>query len=255
MSENESNADSSDRILIVEDDQLARDALQKFLTDEGFSVQAAGNGEEMRSCLSISIPAVVLMDLRLPGEDGFELTRYLRDSFDLGIIILTTKTELVDRVVGLEIGADDYVTKPYQPRELLARIRSLLRRLETNAVIELMATSITKSTDVPVGLFQFAGCALDGERRKLNGPNGELVDLTTGEINLLSILVQNPYVAMSRADLMEAIYHREWNPLDRSIDVLVTKVRRKLEKLTGDVSLIRSVRGVGYELAAPVETQ
>ncbi|MEQ8735282.1 MAG: response regulator transcription factor [Rhodospirillaceae bacterium] len=255
MSEIESSSGSRDGILIVEDDRLAREALQSFLTDEGFNVQTAGNGDEMRSCLNSAIPSVVLMDLRLPGEDGFELTRYLRDSFDLGIIILTTKTELVDRVVGLEIGADDYVTKPYQPRELLARIRSLLRRLETNAAIESSATHSTKFTDVPVGIFQFAGCALDGERRKLNGPNGELVDLTTGEIKLLSVLVQNPYVAMSRADLMQAIYHREWNPLDRSIDVLVTKVRRKLEKLTGDVSLIRSVRGIGYELAVAVEKQ
>ncbi|MEQ8510074.1 MAG: response regulator transcription factor [Rhodospirillaceae bacterium] len=255
MSEIESSSGSSDGILIVEDDQLAREALQSFLTDEGFNVQTAGNGDEMRSCLKSSIPSVVLMDLRLPGEDGFELTRYLRDSFDLGIIILTTKTELVDRVVGLEIGADDYITKPYQPRELLARIRSLLRRLETNAAMESAATSTKKSTDIPVDLFKFAGCTLDGERRKLNGPNGELVDLTSGEIKLLSILVQNPYVAISRANLMQDVYDREWNPLDRSIDVLVTKLRRKLEKLTGNASLIRSVRGVGYELAAAAEKQ
>jgi DNA-binding response OmpR family regulator len=253
MSQSLTAPQRSDRILVVEDDKYAREALDAFLTGEGFVVDTAEDGEEMRARLVNAVPAVVLMDLRLPGEDGLELTRFLRDNYDLGVIILTTKNELVDRVLGLEIGADDYVTKPYEPTELLARIRSLLRRLEINAATDQNPAHSQGTHSVPSTRFSFSNCILDGERRKLVGPQGELVDLTTSELLLLSTFVQNPYSALSRSDLMQAIYQREWNPTDRSIDVLVTKVRRKLELLTGNASLIRSVRSVGYELAAAVE--
>lgn len=166
--------------------------------------------------------------------------------------MLTAKSDLVDRVVGLEIGADDYVTKPYQPRELLARVKSLLRRLEVNAAND-AKQSANGTPTVPASQYRFSGCILDGERRKLVGPNGERLELTTSELSLLSAFVQNPHAALSRADLMQLVYHREWNSTDRSIDVLAAKVRRKLENVTGDATLVRSVRGVGYELAATVE--
>ncbi|MBT4740667.1 MAG: response regulator transcription factor [Rhodospirillaceae bacterium] len=242
----------SSRILVVEDDVLARETLQALLTKEGWHVDTAGDGIEMRALLEENIPSIVLMDVHLPGEDGFELTRFLRDHHELGIIMLTAKSDLIDRVVGLEIGADDYVTKPYQPRELLARIKSLFRRLEVNAETEAI-TSANGTSSVPATQYRFSGCVLDGERRKLVGPNGELLNLTTSELSLLGALVQNPHAALSRVDLMQLVYHREWNSTDRSIDVLAAKVRRKLEGITGDASLVRSVRGVGYELAASVE--
>ncbi len=242
----------SNRILVVEDDVVARDTLSALLCKEGWTVDIAGDGVEMKRLLEQNVPAIVLMDVHLPGDDGFELTRYLRDTYELGIIMLTAKSDLVDRVVGLEIGADDYVTKPYQPRELLARIKSLSRRLEVNAANDAQS-AINSTPTVSVSQFRFSNCVLDGERRKLVGPNEELLDLTTSELSLLSAFVQNPYSALSRIDLMQLVYHREWNPTDRSIDVLAAKVRRKLESLTGDASLIRSVRGIGYEFAANVE--
>ena len=126
----ENQAPVDTRILVVEDEPLPREAVRAYLESEGFDVDTAEDGDDMRARLEVAVPAIVLMDIRLPGEDGFELTRYLRENYSLGIIILTTKSELVDRVVGLEIGADDYLTKPYENRELLARIRSLLRRLD-----------------------------------------------------------------------------------------------------------------------------
>lgn len=252
MCSNTPTAKEPSRILVVEDDVLARETLDTLLTKEGWHVDSAGDGKEMRALLENSIPSIVLMDVHLPGEDGFELTRYLRDHHELGIIMLTAKSDLIDRVVGLEIGADDYVTKPYQPRELLARIKSLFRRLEVNAAND-AKTSVDGTSTVPVSQFRFSGCILDGERRKLVGPKGEFLDLTTSELSLLSAFVQNPHAALSRADLMQLVYNREWNATDRSIDVLAAKVRRKLEDLTGDATLIRSVRGIGYELAATVE--
>ncbi len=245
-------SNESSRILVVEDDVVARETLDALLSKEGWQIDTAGDGTEMRSALNKNIPSIVLMDVHLPGEDGFELTRYLRDHYELGIIMLTAKSDLIDRVVGLEIGADDYITKPYQPRELLARIKSLFRRIAVNAANDAIA-SATDAPTVPVSQFRFSGCVLDGERRKLVGPNGDLLDLTTSELSLLGAFVQNPHAALSRADLMQLVYHREWNSTDRSIGVLAAKVRRKLEGVTGDASLIRSVRGVGYELAATVE--
>lgn len=242
----------ANRILVVEDDIAACETLGALLRKEGWTVDVAGDGIQMKALLQDNRPSIVLMDVHLPGDDGFELTRYLRDNYDVGIIMLTAKSDLVDRVVGLEIGADDYMTKPYEPRELLARIKSLSRRLEVNAANDAQ-NGINGVETISVNQFRFANCLLDGERRKLVGPRGELLDLTTSELSLLNAFVRNPYSALSRVDLMQLVYRREWNPTDRSIDVLAAKVRRKLENLTGDTSLVRSVRGIGYEFAAAVE--
>ena len=237
------------RILVVEDEPLAREAVKTYLENEGFGVDTAQDGDEMRTHLETAIPAIVLMDVRLPGEDGFELTRYLRKNYNVGIIILTTKSELVDRVVGLEIGADDYLTKPYENRELLARIRSLLRRLD-----QVQSKTVNGSGDQSQSVpnYRFENCILNGQRRCLIGPDGEALDLTSSELRLLMAFVENPFSTLSRSDLMRTVCQRDWNPLDRSIDVLVTKIRRKLDGMTENPALIRSVRGVGYELAVDV---
>ncbi len=243
------------RILVVEDEPFIRQALKTYLESEGFVVDEAENGDEMRNCLATEIPSIVLMDIRLPVEDGFELTKYLRKNYDLGIIILTTKSELVDRVVGLEIGADDYLTKPYEERELLARIRSLLRRLDGRGADLNSSSTEDQTTTLEIPVYRFGNCVLNGQRRCLEGSDGESVDLTTSELRLLQALVENPYSTLSRSDLMQIVYQRDWNPMDQSIDVLVTKVRRKLDDMTDNPTLIRSVRGIGYELATDVKKE
>lgn len=234
---------NSDLILVVEDDELAREGLQALLAGEGFTVDTAQDGEEMRKRLEQRVPRIVLMDVRLPEEDGFELTRYLRAHFQLGVIILTTKTELIDRVVGLEIGADDYVTKPYEPRELMARIRSLMRRMG--------------ATEGPLGAdgagasskkIRLAGGIFDATSRKLIGDKGDNADLTSSEIKALRALAENAQNPMSRAALMKTVFNRDWDPTDRSIDVLITKLRRKMADVLGEKTSIRAIRGVGYEL-------
>lgn len=243
---------ASTRVLVVEDDALSRQTLEALLTREGLVVDSAGDGIEMRARLENHTPTLVLMDLGLPGEDGLELTRYLRERHDPGIIMLTAKSELTDRITGLEVGADDYITKPYEPLELLARVKSLLRRMELNAESDAQPASSDRDQGIPTSTFRFAGCVLDGPSRKLIGTSGKTLDLTTSELRLLSMFVQNAYTPISRSDLMQAVYDREWNPTDRSIDVLVTKIRKKLEGLVEDVSFVRSVRNVGYEFAVTV---
>ena len=238
----------SDSVLVVEDDELARDGLRALLAGEGFAVETACDGHEMRERLKQRIPRVVLMDVRLPGEDGFELTRYLRSQYELGVIILTTKTELIDRVVGLEIGADDYVTKPYEPRELMARIRSLMRRMGVSQG-PLGATRDLSNQNPPRdSRIQLAGGVFDSTSRKLIGLNGESADLTSSEIKALRTFANDRHGPISRASLMKAVFNRDWDPSDRSVDVLVTKLRRKLSDVIGPKTTIRSVRGVGYEL-------
>lgn len=242
----------SARVLVVEDDDLSRQTLEALLAKEGLLVDSAADGVEMRACLERETPTLVLMDLGLPGEDGLALTRYLRERHDPGIIMLTAKSELTDRITGLEVGADDYITKPYEPLELLARVKSLLRRMELNAESDATPESSPVESGVPTHSYRFAGCVLDGKNRTLIGTCGTSLELTTSELRLLSTFVQRPYVPISREDLMQLVYGREWNPTDRSIDVLVTKLRRKLQGLVDDVSFVRSVRNVGYEFAVTV---
>jgi DNA-binding response OmpR family regulator len=242
----------SDLILVVEDDDLARDAIRTLLAGEGFVVDTAADGAEMRARLSVRIPQIVLMDVKLPGEDGFALTRFLRSKYSLGIIILTTKTELIDRVVGLEIGADDYVTKPYQPRELMARIRSLARRLaEPSAKIRRSAGN--GGTQAAPREVCIAGGTFDTSQRKLISASGDTVDLTSSEVKALRAFIENTKTPISRESLMKTVFNRDWSPTDRSIDVLVAKLRRKLDDALGAQTAIKAVRGVGYEFCLDVE--
>lgn len=233
----------SAHILIVEDDRFVQKTLDTYLRGEGFQVSVAGDGEAMRKIVDRTRVDVVIMDLRLPGEDGFQLTRYLRENHSLGIIMLTSKNESVDRVVGLEIGADDYVTKPFDERELLARIRSLIRRL---------AGHKPQAQAVEGKPVRFAGWHFDPTLRTLAGDDGKAVELTSSEFNLLAVLVAAPGKVLSRDHLMSAVYKRDWQPMDRSIDVLVTRLRRKLES-GGRPAMIKTVRGSGYTLSAKIE--
>lgn len=220
----------SERILIVDDDEDIREMFAAYLEGFGFSVSAAADGRQMRSLLAASRFDLVLLDQRLPGEDGLTIARELRSQSDIGIIIITGYGQVVDRIVGLELGADDYVAKPVDLRELLARIRSVLRR---------------RSASPPehVRGFEFEGWRLDPSARRLTDPMGQVVELTSGEYDLLLAFVEQPNAVLSRDQLMNRLHHREAGPFDRAIDVQVGRLRRKIDRSN---TLIRSVRGVGY---------
>ena len=236
---------NSPHILVVEDDQEIVDILQRYFSSQGFEVSTAAHGTAMRTVLNSKAIDVVLLDLGLPGEDGFALTRYLREHWKVALIIVTGRGEAIDRVVGLELGADDYVTKPFDLRELLARVRSVLRR-----TVEVSPPSaVAHASD----FIRFAGFRLNLASRELSDAHGNPVPLTTGEFDLLSVFVAHPNRVLSRVDLMSRIHGRDAGPYDRAIDVQIGRLRRKVETDPAQPSLIKSVRGAGYLFAARVE--
>ena len=233
-------------ILVVDDDQRLCDLLVRYLSREGYQVITALNGEQMRRHIEQEIPDLILLDLMLPGEDGLLLAKELRVHQGLGIIILTGKSETVDKIVGLEIGADDYISKPFDNRELLARIRSVLRRLKLDH-----DDPQSLSDKKPVA--RFAGWSLDLVAHELISPAGETVHLTSYEFKFLSVLIRNNNQLMSRDRIFDLIAGREWRPDDRSLDVLVAKLRKKLERDPANPVVIKTIRGEGYKLTVPVD--
>ena len=201
--------------------------LAEYLGSHGFSVALAADGESMRVELERARPDLVLLDLRLPREDGLSLARFLRERYDVGIIMVTGSGEVVDRIVGLEVGADDYVAKPFDPRELLARIKSVMRRMYARPD-GAVATS-RRPEHVRVGR-----CRLDLQGTGCSVPTGEEVPITSMEFELLKVFVENPGKALSRDRLLTLTKNREWDPYDRSIDIRVARLRRKLEAGTDD---------------------
>ena len=235
-------------ILIVDDDPQIGRLLSRYLQREGFQVQVSHSAAEMRSALKGFAADLLILDLGLPGDDGLTLTREIRKTSNIGIIILTGKDAPVDRVVGLELGADDYVTKPFDERELLARIRTVLRRTQ-RPVAE---TAAHPGTDRPPAV-RFAEWRLDLGARELVSEGGESVELTTMEFELLSVLVSNPNRVMSRDQLLERCTGRSWDPYDRAIDTLIVKLRRKLESDPKHPQIIKTVRGAGYIFTPSVQ--
>ena len=223
-------------ILVVDDEAEMRDAVREYLTLRGFQISEAANGREMDSIIANGSVDLVLLDLNLPGEDGIALTRRLKSEKDIGIIIVTAYGDSEDRVLGLETGADDYVVKPFNFRELVARINSVLRRLAGTEENEHDADSV-----VEVGNWLF-----DRFRETLRKPDGTQLDLSPAELDLLAVLIDNRGRAMSRDELMDRLSHRDWDPFDRSIDVRVTRLRRKIEPDPSRPTIIKTVRGVGY---------
>jgi len=226
-------------ILVVEDDPVTRAKLVGYFESEGYRVSEAEDGQSMWPLLSGQSVDLVLLDINLPGEDGLYLTRQLRALFDFGIILVTGRTDDVDRIVGLEIGADDYVTKPFNQRELLARVKNILRRVPE-----------TQSSETDPK--RFATWVFDPQRRKLTGPGDISVGLTRAEFELLSALVRHPGVVMSRERLLSQVTHRNWDPNDRTIDVLVRRLRKKIERDPKAPEIIITAHGEGYLFAAEV---
>ncbi len=235
-------------IVIVDDDARIRDMLSDYLAEEGFRVTAVGDGEALRRCMATDPPDLVLLDLVLPGEDGLTLIRQIRAGHDIPVVMLSGRGEMVDRVVGLEMGADDYIAKPFHLREVLARVKSVLRRSGPGH----RAGGEAPKTPAGGKVLGFDGWRLDVAKRELHAPDGQPVDLTTGEFELLAAFVENPNRALNRNQLMDLAKSRHWEAYDRSIDTQVGRLRKKIEDDPRNPKLIKTVRGVGYLFAATV---
>ena len=233
-------------ILVVDDQREICDLVQDYLSDEGYRVSIANDGAAMRRVMAQSAVDLVILDLMLPGEDGLTLARALRDVSDVGIIILTGRGDTVDRIIGLEMGADDYLPKPFHPRELLARVRSVLRRASSRTAENALATR---------SRARFAGWNLDLASRELRSPSGKEVRLTTGEFDLLAAFVNNANQVLTRDRLLDLARNREAGPFDRTIDVQVGRLRRKLESDPQKPTLIKTVRGSGYIFTPSIEAE
>ncbi len=240
----QASTETNNRILVVDDDPDIRAELKEYLTNHGFDVGTAGDGDAMRLQMAESDYDLVIMDLTLPGEDGLALTQYIQRQSAIPVIMVTGRGETVDRVVGLEMGADDYVTKPFELRELLARIRSVLRRASS--------TAETAVAEEPGAVVEFEGWRLDLQSRDFTSPDGQDVDLTTAEFKLLEAFVGRSKRVLDRDILLDLIHGREWSAYDRSIDNLVARLRRKIEADPRRPKLIKSVRGAGYLFAPDI---
>jgi len=229
-------------IAVVDDEIDITMLLGRYLQSQGFRVSQLQDGAALLRLMATDPPQLVLLDLGLPGEDGFSIARQLRERWQCGLVIVTGRGDAVDKVVGLEVGADDYVTKPFDLRELLARVKAVLRR----------TASATPGAAAARPVHRFAGWQLDTAARRLVDPKGHEVALTTGEFGLLIALLENAGRVLSRDFLLEHTRGREAGPFDRTIDVQIGRLRKKLEADVDDPQIIKSVRGAGYILVAPV---
>jgi len=231
-------------LLVVDDDREIRALVGDYLKNNGYRVSLAADGRQMFAVLRDSRIDLVVLDLMLPGEDGLSLCRKLRAQSNLPVLMLTAKGDPFDRVLGLEMGADDYLPKPFEPRELLARIRSVLRRAQA-----------LPANPAPPRRLCFAGWTLDGESHQLHSPEGVLVALSGAEYRLLTVFLSHPNRVLTRDQLMDLTRGREADPFDRSIDLRVSRLRQKLGDDARAPALIKTLRNEGYILAASVEQE
>lgn len=236
------NSVIKDKIHIVDDDPRLCRLLGRYLENGGYEVTSTTSGDDISQRIQDSSISLLLLDVMLPGKDGLTLAKEVRERSDIPIIFLTAKADISDKVSGLEIGADDYITKPFEEKELLARIHSVIRRAKLDTY---------HKTDK--SLAKFAGWKLNLINQTLTSPDGELVDITNSEYKLLSTLVRHPNVAISRDEILQMISGREWSPLDRSADMAIAKLRKKIEQNPKKPMLIRTVRNKGYQLTVAVE--
>jgi DNA-binding response OmpR family regulator len=231
----------AERILIVDDDPRIRQMVTRYFEDEGFVVTGASDGATMRKALADYTIDLILLDLVLPNsEDGLALAREVRATSDVPIVMLTGRDDVVDRIIGLEVGADDYIPKPFHLREVLARVRSILRRRRP-----------VEAPQVEIGqVFAFDGWRLEISRRRLLNPNDEEVELTTGEFDMLTVMIRNAGRVLTRDMLMDQTRGRQMEAFDRAIDAQIARLRKKIESNPTHPVLIRSVRGVGYIFTA-----
>lgn len=231
------NAAAAPHILVVDDARDIRDSLARYLAANGMRAMAADGAAAARRLLRAHAFDLAILDVMMPGEDGFALCRSLRSQTDLPVIFVTARGEDVDRIVGLELGADDYVVKPFNPRELLARIQAVLRR--ANALPR-------QARPAPPGRIAFGKFVFDPNQRELTGPDGVAIALSHGEFKLLTAFLERPGVSLTREQLLDLTQGRDAEPFDRSIDNAVSRLRRKLEDDPKQPRLIKTVWGGGY---------
>jgi two-component system, OmpR family, phosphate regulon response regulator OmpR len=237
------------KILVVDDDKDVRDTLREYFEFCGFDVSVAGDGNGMRKVLANRPIEVILMDLNLPGEDGLALTRDVRASHPVGVIMLTAAGQTIDRIIGLEMGADDYVSKPFDPRELLARVKSVLRRLRERPME--MAPA---SGDVKPEVVRMGACTLDLAAHRLYDASGTDVPLTSMEFDLLRTFARHPDRVLSREQLLELAHNRNSDVFDRSIDLRIARIRKKIEQDASKPQVLKTVRGAGYMFVSDRKT-
>jgi DNA-binding response OmpR family regulator len=233
-------------ILIVDDEPEVRALLRTGLEGEGYSVLEAADGGQALALVERVPVSLVTLDLKLGGEDGLKVARELRAAKNVPIIMITGKGDAIDRVVGLELGADDYIPKPFLMREVTARVKAVLRRYTAGAT--------TSGAPEPDGeRYGFDGWSVDIARREVRDPGGQVRDLTTAEFNLLALFLLRPGRVLSRDEIMDLLKGHDWTPMDRSIDALVARLRKKLEPEAERPTLVKTVRGVGYVFAGSVK--
>ena len=236
-------------ILVVDDEEPVRTLLRECFELDGYHVSEAKDGAQLTARLAEGPVELITLDLSLGGENGFEFARQVRATRNVPIIMITGKGDTIDRVVGLELGADDYITKPFHVREVLARVRAVLRRYEGSAHAQMPHDA---GQPVAGRQFAFEDWTLDVAKRELRSSTGEHRELTTAEFNLLVMFVERPSRVLSRDNIMDLLKGHEWSPFDRSIDSLIVRLRKKIEPAPETPRLIKTVRGVGYVFTADV---
>jgi DNA-binding response OmpR family regulator len=236
-------------ILVVDDEPEVRLLLRRCFEREGYTVVEADSGQQLFDALGSHPITLITLDLGLGGEDGLDIARRVRSQNNLPIVMISGKGDTIDRVVGLELGADDYITKPFQLREVLARIRAVLRRYESGAT----AAAVAEPAEKPSEVIRFGDWTLNLARRELLGTGGAVQELTTAEFNLLELLAKRPGRVLSRDNIMDLLKGAEWSPVDRTIDNLVARLRKKIEADADHPRLIKTVRGIGYVFAGEIK--
>jgi DNA-binding response OmpR family regulator len=226
-------------ILVVDDDADVRELLGEFLGDKGYRVIGLDSAESLRAALEQQVPALVLLDVGLPGEDGLSLARHIRERLNFGIIMISGAGETLDRIIGLEVGADDYIAKPFDLRELHARVKSVLRRYRE------VPTGVGKKAQAEQ-LIDFGVGRLDLQRHQLLAEDGGEIPLTAMEFVTLKVFSERPNRPLSRDQLLNLTQHRDWDPYDRSVDIRIARLRQKIEPEPDQPVYLKTVRGVGY---------
>jgi len=246
-------AATAPQLLVVDDEPELRSLLVEYFVRHGFAVEAVADAAAARASLALRRPALAILDINMPGENGLSLARWMREAHArVGLVMLTTASDTVDRVVGLELGADDYVPKPFEMRELLARVRAVLRRAETTAAAPAAAAS-DPAAATPSRRVAFGACLLDLDERRLLGADARDIDISAAEFDLLALFARHPNRPLNRDQIMEQAHHRGWDVFDRSIDLRIMRLRRKIEKNPDKPELIKTVRNVGYVFVPAAE--
>jgi len=226
-------------IVVVDDEADIRETIQDYMELHGFAVTAAEGGEALRRIVEEQPIDLVLLDINMPGEDGLSLARFLRERGGVGIVMLTAAGEVVDKIVGLEVGADDYIAKPFDLRELMARTKAVLRRIQAQPAAD-------EGAELRENQVTFGDCLLDLDSHKLFGDDGSEIAITSMEFDLLKVFAEHPNRVLNRDQLLDMAHNRGWEPFDRSIDIRITRLRKKIEADPSKPQVIKTVRGAGY---------